>query len=537
MFRTPEVMRNILFNSYNALLESDDYQEFLKSNGIFVRCLKIFCNSDVENCLKDFLVKTPNLEQLTIENPAPVIRVFKRPRRGGYCCGRPANLRNDDGPFNDSDSTDHDDSNSDHDDSNSDNSDQDDTNFDQEYWQPNENSVELPKLRILQIERRDIKHFLNSTKSVQSLTKLSVSAAGFDKTDDKILSNFVSKQNKLKELSVTASETQTTLTFPSHDISSDVKFKLKKIQLHTSYNRDEHFSKFLDVQAESLVELDLNHSLDDESLDVIFVKARRLEKFIQKRSEYSKLFKTNHPEWCHETLKHYEDQGLPGVKLECVAERFPNLQMLKCKSIEKSSGIHSQLTFLEVDNLDINNLRNVQLTNLKKLTIGKVMKSQDDNSWQSFVLSNKNLDILEIKSIENIDDIPQILSALKLFENLQKFYLRHHPRLYRKKIIDGNETVPTGYIFFKVMIDMDDKTVKVSSYIVRKCKKILGILIRDFQNSKFYEFCFYVDEMLDINVEEHATMDSEIELNSTGSTVEDGASGTRRSLRNSSKRH
>jgi len=80
-------------------------------------------------------------------------------------------------------------------------------------------------------------------------------------------------------------------------------------------------------------------------------------------------------------------------------------------------------------------------------------------------------------------------------------------------------------------------SVKVSSYIVRKCKKILGILIRDFQNFKFYEFCFYVDDMLDINVEEHATMDNEIESNSAGSTAEDGASGTRRSLRNSSKRH
>lgn len=87
------------------------------------------------------------------------------------------------------------------------------------------------------------------------------------------------------------------------------------------------------------------------------------------------------------------------------------------------------------------------------------------------------------------------------------------------------------------MIDTDDKTVKVSSYIVRKCKKILGILIRDFQNFKFYEFCFYVDDMIDINVEEHAMVDSEIELNSAGSTVEDGASGSRKLLRNSSKRH
>lgn len=64
---------------------------------MFVRCLKIKFNSKVKNFLKEFLVKTPNLEELTIENltPVPYVSSFLLSRQGG-CCGGIANLRNDD---------------------------------------------------------------------------------------------------------------------------------------------------------------------------------------------------------------------------------------------------------------------------------------------------------------------------------------------------------------------------------------------------------------------------------------------------------
>lgn len=513
MFRTPEVMRNILY-SFDCILDSDDYHKFLKSNGKFVKCMKLLFYSDEEKMLKEFLSETPNLEELTLENSAPVIRVYKRPRRGCFCCGpgRLANLMNDNGP--------------------ADEIPDDDSNFEAEYWQPTEkNCVELPKLVSLHIERRDIKHFLKMTKRVNSLIKLSVTAAGFG--EDHIMTNFVSKQDRLKDLSFNVRETRSTLYFPSHDISSDIQFKLKKLQLHSSCNSSsKHFSKFLDAQTGSLIELDLDHSLDDKSLDVIFGKANKLEKLIHKPSDNYKnsaFYEDNHPEWCNENLRYYEDQGSTGVKLDCVAEWFPNLHMLKCKSILKSR-INNQLTVLEVDNFDINNLSNVQLTNLKKLITGKVMKSVSHNSWQLSVESIKNLEILEIKSIESVEDIPQIVNALQLLKNLKKFYLRYHPRRYNKEIIDDTEKITTGFMFYKIMIDMDAKTVKVSSYIVRKCKKFLDILIRNFQDFKFYEFCFYVDDILDINVEDHVMMDDEDQ----SSSVEDGASGSRRLLR---KRH
>ena len=52
-----------------------------------------------------------------------------------------------------------------------------------------------------------------------------------------------------------------------------------------------------------------------------------------------------------------------------------------------------------------------------------------------------------------------------------------------------NEEVPNNHMFYKISVDMENKTVKVSKSIVQECKETFDVLVKCFKDFEFIEFC------------------------------------------------
>lgn len=57
--------------------------------------------------------------------------------------------------------------------------------------------------------------------------------------------------------------------------------------------------------------------------------------------------------------------------------------------------------------------------------------------------------------------------------------------------MDEDENVLKNHKFFKILIDIEKKTIKVCNYIVQHWTKILDALRENFKGFEFEEFCFY----------------------------------------------
>ena len=88
-----------------------------------------------------------------------------------------------------------------------------------------------------------------------------------------------------------------------------------------------------------------------------------------------------------------------------------------------------------------------------------------------------------------------VLKNIGICKNLRHFFYGHanHVEEYLNfpyENMEKNVEISENEKFFKIVADADDKTVKISSYIVRCHKNILKILLEFFKGYKFLEFCF-----------------------------------------------
>jgi hypothetical protein len=469
-------MRKVKFN-LDCQLESDDSLEFLKNKGRYVKCMKVTLNSCSADLLKTFLSQTPNLEEFEFENKAPP----KQPAavRTCFCCGRrqfhlvPTK-------------------------------EQDWTRFTEQCWTPKPDSVELLGLKVLELELRDLDDFIRATKEVKSLEKLTVLIA--TPSDHRIMNEFIMQQDNLKELTLEVTGYRGTVRFPTRNVTVDAKFRLRKLKIITRGQRiySDNFDGFLQTQALSLEEFECDLSLRDSNLHIIFNQFKRLKKFIQKTNEENVLIRNSRVIW--RTLNfvtYYEDMNVDGVRLNRVLNSFPNLSSLKCSFLNESDGNYYMLTDLDADKVNVANIRRSEFKNINNVTVGKFTEIENDGLWMRFANSIKNVRNLTIKGVENAEIIPLMMKSLLIFKNIQKFSFRYNPGINRRFVMEDNETVPTGYKFFKILIDTTQKTVKVSSYIVKKFKEILGLLIVVFKDFEFFEFCFNVIAIEKLNIEDH----------------------------------
>jgi len=452
IFRTPEIMKKLKFK-FDCSLESDEAEslKYLKIKGSHVKNMQMCSTSKSIRILRTFLRQTPNLVELSFHNH------------------RFANFLID-GMFQSISTK------------------EQDTILFNEYWTPKPNSIDLPDLKVLEMEVADLYNFMKVTKQVKMLEKLKINiqAARYQK----IMTEFILKQDNLKELAIEATNVFEHVYFPTRNINNDVKFRLKRLKIKTMKEiHNEFFDRFLETQADSLEEIYFQFRITDSTMDVVFNKLKNLKKYTQKfdQNDWSPL----------DQVTYYRSVNNRGLKLNKISSSFPNLISFKCHSLLESDGIFSMLS-LDVLKLDISNLINARFVSLTKLTISKLMDVRSENCWLKFVKNIKNVDNLSIEEFENIDNLSIILKSLKTFKTNLKFCYRNCS-LYSSEETE-NEIVQTGCEFHKITVDMKEKTVKVSTFIVKKLKEILTLLTVIFKDFEFFEFCFDMMKMEKINV-------------------------------------
>ncbi|KAL7043442.1 hypothetical protein ACKWTF_001504 [Chironomus riparius] len=436
IFTTPKIMKRFLvkldFEWYEAI-------DFIQQRGKFIRHLDLDIGCQDRKHLKFILNQMPNLESLSYNSLDFAV--------GGYCTD------DDDIPTE-------------------------------------KNLATLTKLKNLKINQNDLKDFMEGTKNVTNLDKLIV--YGDDAQNQDLLTDFVVQQNKLKELNLSNRSFSGFITFPVRDIFSEVKFRLKSFRL-SYYNNYGFFNytKFLQSQAESLEELDLEYTPGQEVFDVIFGDLKNLKKLTLDPYYGAPIFSDFYQHYRRDSVRVYEDKFVLGVNTQKVFSRFPNLETLKCVKFNEAVGRFDKLATLDIQHLNCTFLINLELPNLKNLTIQKVSRIYFENLWRRFASNVQNVEHITIKRIKKSSDLIYIVKNLNMFRNLKTFKFRHLRNFNRNYKMDDDEIVSKNHKFFKILIDTDEKTIKVCNYIVHNCKEILDSLKVNFVGFEFVEFCFH----------------------------------------------
>lgn len=363
-----------------------------------------------------------------------------------------------------------------------------------ELWTPDCLSVDLPALKVLKIELRDLTNFIKATKQIKTLEKLSIFIS--TSTDQSVMTEFILQQHNLKELNLIVTKFGLNVKFPTREIISEVKFKLNKLKILTNRKRivNNLTDHFLLTQASSLEEIEFDSSPSDRTLVTIFYRFKQLKKFTQ-RTDATSLIVRN-IRMLLRKLQHvtyYEDMNTSGISLNTIVFLLPVVSSVKCIYLNNSFGDFPTVNDLDVNNLKISNLKYSTFENLKNLTIKKLMEVKDEKCWRSFARSIESVNNLSIKGIENVENLPIILKNLTSFKKLQKFSFLHNPGVNREYIMKFQQSILFEYRFYEILIDMDLKTIKISSHIVEKRKDILDILAENFKDFEFFEICVKSD--------------------------------------------
>jgi len=496
MLKSPEIMRNIKIQ-LKCFYESETAKKVLTEHGRHVRCLSILAKVKSSKLFKDLLSLVPNLEEFLLERRIVLSRPTY-PWSVVYSSWLNELVYESDKDSSDSDDEDEDEHTA--------NEDTDDDVYVpppikklSDYWNDNENSLDMTKLKALKIDVRDLEYFLKATKNVKNLEKLTIFSHG--STYEEFMFDFICQQHNLQELNVNNQKSYY-FAFPKEDQTSKVTFRLKrfKLWLTSNYENNENFTKFLAIHAESLEELQVDHSLSPRSLQLIFEKFHKLQKFTLRSDKNSEIYARNHPDWILPNVKHFDDQYSIGINLDKILNRFPNIESLKCQVINDSSGKFHKIKELEVNTLNAVSIDKVEFPDLKLITINQICFFREEIMRNT--LSNiKNIEHLVIRDVSNTQILPKIVKYLDVLENLKTFSFRANPYTKRTYEMGDNEEVPTNYMFYKIIADMDKKIVKVSTYIVQHNKELFDLLVENFKGFEFYEFCFNNTKMERINVD------------------------------------
>ncbi|KAL7012280.1 hypothetical protein ACKWTF_014740 [Chironomus riparius] len=285
-----------------------------------------------------------------------------------------------------------------------------------------QNIHNLSRLRILTINMNTLKSFINSTKNVTKLEKLTVFISTED--DQDILTNFVAQQKNLKELKLVFDSEMTSINFPSSDITSKVKFQLRKLKIHKDVilNQSSYFNKFIESQAEHLRTFKIDFKPDEQLCEIIIKKCKHLTKLELSSESNDDLFKNINQIWKLPSLTSFKCDVMENPSFISMMTRFPNVSMLKAGRLGLIYGTYDKITEIKAK-LMMSHHYDCQFPNLKTLHIGNLLGIKIDD-WMKFSQKHKNLEHLTISGTFFCDDTAFGLEHLKNFESLKTLKFR-----------------------------------------------------------------------------------------------------------------
>lgn len=329
---------------------------------------------------------------------------------------------------------------------------------------------------ITQLDSKILNH-LNTENLEELLIKLPMQKFSPDFID------FLCRQRKLKTLEVfdefidsflfdDFTESLTYNNFISSlfelDLSERVTFHLKKFSIHYRGDHRENFTKFLSSQNE-LEELEIRKYEDD------FVRFKitfdLLKDFrVRKLCIPLELIPANTLNDVDRYINpHVQDLRLKGynndpVLFNLILKIFPNLKSLRLEYMLefpcKNLALMPNLESIHADHFKTDSLANITIKKLKRLEIGNVYPLVYTD-WEGITKFNPTIEELVINEVSHFNTMAAIKSSLGIF-------LRDLRRLKFLKIIQ-NESPDC----LKIIADIENKRMRLSSYATRMCKEML----------------------------------------------------------------
>ena len=467
IFKTPEIMRKIQihFNQCNWVniplkknnvwnsnpnychddsLVTEPQVEFLENRGKFIRCLAFKTEEKFGEIFKFILNQVPNLEEFDFQ--------ILDPKSEGN-----------------------------------------------EIFDISEQTPDLSRLKTLKTNNRALNFLIKNTKNVKNLQNLSIISP--QSNSQEILTDFLIQQENLQEFSLRFATAMDIINFPTRDITNEVKFHLKKLKLCFVNGNRKHFIDFLQTQAESVDELELNYKPHEEILDVVFTKFKNLSKWTLNIFGDSPVFSEFYPHWQLPNMKKYIGRSYSGVDLKNVYSRFPNLEYLWIWKLIDTTEIFSKLTSLDVGLLYSHKLENLKLPGLKNLKVFIYYGYNHEPYWVNFAKNNDNIQNLTIKDFQDTHDVTFVVKNLNIFKNLKTFKIGSCRRIGYGDVMGVDITSVKDQQFFNMIIDTERKTIKTSKFISIKYPDIIEILLDNFRGFECIELSLHKPKVIQVGAD------------------------------------
>jgi len=344
---------------------------------------------------------------------------------------------------------------------------------------------------------RPISGTINLHNTASNVTKMSLHFSSIDSAAP--IQNLINRCPKLNDLSVIIDSKKKLKNFRGDFIKDGIE----KFEWDTAwdlFNNNEDLLLSLIRTQKKIRVLKCRNVLSTETYEAIFRMCTNLEELSLDRNGSIILFKMNIEQiGSMSNLKHYEDTS-ESINAAKLFTRLPSITTLKASALNldneqnqeqelnNSKVVFPYLTELKLDFVVCFNLRNFSAPKLLRLHIIKLARY--DPYFAIFLKNIEKVEDLTIESLSSVDNVKEVVADLSKQSSIKNIKIRHMIGIDHPYNIDEDERVGENAKLYKILINIEAKTVKVSSYIYRKCKDVMLVLKNLYPDFRFIVFCY-----------------------------------------------
>ncbi|CAG9805367.1 unnamed protein product [Chironomus riparius] len=368
-----------------------------------------------------------------------------------------------------------------------------------------ETEIDLNYLTYLHLESSSIAESV--IRYIKNCNKLKYLKLTFYYQEPKTeFTNFVCQQDNLKELILQGYSDMMYKSLFHVDINENVKFKLKTLSLECELSYNRHFSNFFRAQSESIKDLIIScYNIDFHFCRVLFNNFKKLEKLSLPSDWTLNDTRVNIIKNCRlDSVKELELVGSNDdlETFKTFINIFPNIESLKCENLSSFSlyGIlenFHKLKFIHADSFRCDTMLFVNMPSLKTLEIDFLSPTGSNFYWDKLTHDCPNIENLYIEDIGNFKlnasikiEFSIIIRNLTNWKHLKVCRIACCPpdnSLNPDEDANENERIQDQNPFYKVEINIEEKTIKVSNYFVNHCNEEVELIREIFKECDISE--------------------------------------------------
>lgn len=368
-----------------------------------------------------------------------------------------------------------------------------------------ETEIDLNNLTYLHLESSSIAESV--IKFIKNCNKLKYLKLTFYYQEPKTeFTKFLCQQDNLKELILQGYSDMMYKSLFQVDITENVKFKLKTLSLECELSYNRHFSNFFRAQSDTIKDLIIScYNIDFHFCRVLFNNFKKLEKLSLPSDWTLNDTRVNIVKTCRlDSVKELELVGSNDdlETFKTFINIFPNIESLKCENLSSFSlfGVlenFQKLKFIHADSFRCDTMLFVNMPSLKTLEIDFLSPTGSNFYWDKLTHDCPNIENLYIEDIGNFKlnasikvEYNIIIRNLANWKHLQVCRIACSPpdnSLNPDEDANENERIQEQNPFYKVEINIEEKTIKLSNYFVNHCNEEVELLREIFKECDISE--------------------------------------------------